>query len=180
MIKVNFDKHEIKILKTEEGEIIRFAIPGSSVHYFKFIFEGPFMIVLGDHGNAIFRFSEVVNLNKVIEYNDFNYYIMSKLITSSVPRYHFDENKFQQDVQDFKERLDYDLSAEIHSALNFIIQCANESNTYENYCDLLKDGSNEYNLYCICDEHSYFNWGRISNPTFNVYWDALNEIHRSK
>lgn len=179
-LKEVYKNHKITREKTDSTEIITFKNPQSSHYWIRFLFTNRFMIIVGDLGEAIFEFSELINFDRIIEYKDYHY-MMSKYNSSNRERYDFDEKKFLSDFsqleEDFLDSYGEDLSSDISGALKTLKRIGENASDYNDYQDELKSNIGE--LYCLCDDYSYFSFGRIDNPIFKLYYDTLfyiNEI----
>lgn len=180
-LKEVYKNHKITREKTDSTEIITFKNPQSSHYLIRFLFTSRFMIIVGDLGEAIFEFSESINFDRIIEYKDF-YYMMNKYNSSNIERYDFDEKKFLSNFKHFKSQWrgmydDRKLPQEIGEALRTLKRIGENTSDYNDYQNELKVNIDE--LYCLCEDYSYFSFGRIDNPIFKLYHDTLfyiNEI----
>lgn len=179
-LKEIYKNHRITREKTDSTEIITFKNPQSSSHWIRFLFTSRFMIIVGDLGEAIFEFSELINFDKVIEYKNYHY-MMGKYNSSSRDRYDFDEKKFLSDYnqleENFLDSYGEDLPQEIGEALKTLKRIGENASDYNDYQNELKVNIDE--LYCLCEDYSYFTFGRVDNTIFKLYHYTLfyiNEI----
>lgn len=85
-----FEEHKVYYEKRDKFEQVILKKDGSSMYHIKYIIKDNLLIISGDMGDAIFKFTEIVNLEKLAkEYNDFGYYFMQKLSISSYKKKSF-------------------------------------------------------------------------------------------
>lgn len=177
-LKEIYKNHRITREKTDSAEIITFKNPQSSSYWIRFLFTSRFMIIVGDLGEAIFEFSELINFDKVIQYKNYHY-MMGKYNSSSRDRYDFDKNKFLNDYsqfeEDFLDSYDNELPQNISEALEILKDIGRDCLDYDNYKNELIRYEND--LYCLCEDYSYFSFGRVDNPIFKLYYDTLFYIN---
>lgn len=177
-LKEIYKNHRITREKTDSAEIITFKNPQSSSYWIRFLFTSRFMIIVGDFGETIFEFSESINFDRVIGYKNYHY-MMTKYNSSSRDRYNFDKNKFLSDCnqleEDFLDYYDNELPQNISKAFEILKDIGRDCLDYDNYKNELIRYEND--LYCLCEDYSYFSFGRVDNPIFKLYYDTLFYIN---
>lgn len=159
----NFKNHKAKIIK--EGNIEHLVwSSGSCFYHIEYIFSGRTMFVKGDCGVAAFEFSQNITAKKVVEYNDWDYYVMSKYSCSNFDKEDIDEEKFQKELDDWSFDRTY-------KEKNAIWKAFKESNSVENYKQLIMIEMNDGVLSCEDDE--IFGFGRKKSGHFDVMFKGL-------
>jgi hypothetical protein len=159
----NFKNHKAKRVIDGNLEHLIWS-SGSSMYHIEYIFSGRTMFIKGDCGVAVFEFSQNVTAEKVVEYNDWNYYVMSKYSCSDFDKEDIDEEKFQKELDDWACDRTY-------KEKNAIWKAFKESYSVENYKQLI--ALEMYNGVLDCEDDEIYGFGRKKSGHFDVIFKGL-------
>lgn len=95
-----FKDHVLKYKNVGGVEFLTLSKENTVLNRVDYIIKENILVVTGDRGDAIFKFTESVSLKKFYEeYNDFYYYFMGKLGISTYPKNIFSEEKFKENIR---------------------------------------------------------------------------------
>lgn len=160
-----FRNHKVTEYRDKPNEYLRWQVPGSSTCRIDFLVSGPFLIVVGDLGDAIFRWSHNTTLAWVAGCDDS--YILPKCQASEVGR---DFREWDMDTAtEYLKRLDGDECYE-----KFDLQKAGGEGflpveTQEEWREWLREDGHEY----LGDDHELWDIGMIPHIRFRMQMDGL-------
>lgn len=160
-----FKNHKATRLMKEDLEKIIWS-QGNCFHHIQYLFDGRRMIVSGDCGIAVFEFTEKVNAERVVGYNDWNYYVMQKFKCADFEKEVLGEEKFKKDLKKWIKNTDKYKEAEI------IQRCYDEnSHIIDHYKHAITEQMIEGELNTEDDE--IYNFGATKNFTFDLMFEGL-------
>ena len=96
-----FPDHKATLTKCENLEILDWSKPGTCIYAIRFVFDGNYMYITGDTGEAVFRLTWKAGVHT---FNDISTgYFMEKLKAFSDDKYDFDKEKAEQELKEWKE-----------------------------------------------------------------------------
>lgn len=96
-----FKYHKAKIIQEEDIKVLEWRKPGSGYYGVTYIFNGYYMFVSGDLGDAVFRFTEQARLERIANYSlD---YFESKMTAYHEPTKDFNPDKAKKYLEEMKQ-----------------------------------------------------------------------------
>ena len=168
-----FKDHKAEYKELGHIKELIFRKANTSMYFIRYLFVGNKMIITGDFGNAIFEFTETATPKKIIEYNDLNYYIMSKYSCGDGDKYIFDEKQFNSDFIEYKKTFTPENRKKYKEDFDTLKRCANDANTVGLYKHYITESLNELKLIEVDEDYEFYNLGQKLNPIFNLYYEGL-------
>ncbi len=163
-----FKNHKATRIMKEDIEHVIWS-SGSCFYYIEYIFIGRTMLIKGDCGTAVFEFTEKASSEKIVDYKDWNYYVMSKYSCSDFDKEDLDKEQFQKDIDWWKkDREDLENIKNTKRILWEIFENSNSIQSYETELAIrINNDELEY------DEDSFWGYGRKRANEFDVMFKGL-------
>lgn len=169
-----FKEHIAKFEKLSDRiSVLEWCKPRSSFYYCRYVLDGSRLYITGDIGDAVFRFTEIISLEKFSEYSIDYFY--RKLTSFEDDKCSFDSNiaiaRMKEEIKYIKENMDYDTDYDEDDNEIEVLADTSGNKERNKYINILKELMEE--------SESCFNkksWDYEINQRYDVLSDYDSDI----